>query len=148
MKVNRFGSQGVKTDRVSRSESGKAHEPDLFRSLLDEAGAGQQKAELDRLLQEVNEKGNQLVAAQSLDAAYVYRQAVKQYLDVLVKGSLAVASNTTTDRFGKQKLYTVVQEIDRRLIELLDLAITDQKEPLRLLKIVGEVKGLLISLQT
>ncbi len=148
MKINRYGSQSVKAERVNKSDSGKAHDADLFQVLLEEAGTDQQKAELDRLLQEVNQKGEVLVASQSLDAAYAYRQAVKKYLDILVKGSLVVSSQTSTDRFGRQKMYAVVQEIDRQLIDLLDLAITDQKEPLQLLKIVGEVKGLLISLQT
>ena len=148
MKINRYGGQGVKAERVAKSDAGKAHESDLFRAVLEDAGSDQQNAELDRLLQEVNRKGDVFVATQSLDAAYAYRQAVKKYLDVLVKGSMAVTSKTSTDRYGKQKMYAVVQEIDQHLIGLLNLAISDQKEPLQLLRIVGEVKGLLISLHT
>ncbi len=148
MKINRYGSQSVKAERVNISDSGKAHEADLFQVLLDEAGSDQQRSELDRLLQEVNQKGDVLVASQSLDAAYAYRQAVKKYLDILVKGSLSVAAKTSTDRFGRQKIYAVVEEIDRQLIDLIDLVIKGQKEPLQMLKIVGEVKGLLISLHT
>ncbi len=148
VKINRFGGEGLRPERVAHQEdAGRASDSELFRSLLDEAEGGQQRATLERLLQEVNQKGELLVSTQSLDAAYAYRQAVKQYLAILVKGSFGVSSKYSTDRLGRQRVFAVVQEIDKRLIDLLNIAVADQNEPLQMLRIVGEVKGLLISLQ-
>lgn len=148
MRVYRFGGQGVKTDRIVKSETGKSHDTELFRTLLEEAGTDPQKSELERIQSEVNRLGEVLIAVQSLDAALAYRKAVKRYLDILVKGSLSVAAKISRDRYGKQKVYAVVQEVDEHLASLLDLSLDDQKDPLQILQIVGEVKGLLISLQS
>lgn len=118
-----------------------------FATLLDATVSRREEAELEQLFEEVTAAGEQLVTEGSLDAAFRYKGAVKRLIERAVKQGLQTGSAVAVDRAGRRKQFLTVDEIDKRLLALTDAIMGKQKEPLDLLNVIGEIKGLLISLR-
>ena len=126
----------------------KGASTDSFLSVLSAQEVQVEQEELSSMIDHVVTLGETLVFAQSLEAVEAYRTAVKKLLDHIVKRGFVVKSATIPDRRGRSKVYMVFEEIDRHLLTLLQNALHHQLKPLEILEIVGEVKGLIISLQS
>lgn len=118
-----------------------------FATLLDSAVSRREEEELDQLFDEVTATGEQLVTEGSLEAALRYKQSVKKMMDRVVKQALQTTGAVAVDRTGRRKQFLTVDEIDKHLLALTEAMIGKQKEPLDLLHLIGEIKGLLISLR-
>ena len=119
-----------------------------FLSLLSEQQLQIDHDEIDRMLMHVAHLGDALVFSQSIRAVEAYRIAVKKLVDHIVKNGLAVKNEALSDSRGRRKLYAILEEVDRHLLTLLQHALHNQLEPLEIHSIVGEVKGLLITLHS
>ncbi len=119
-----------------------------FLTLLAQDKALMAKDEIDSMVTQVQNLGDALVYSQSFSTVQAYRMAVKKLVDHIVKNGLAVKNEALSDTRGRKKLYATWEEIDGHLLALLQQALQNQLEPLAILHVVGEVKGLLISLQT
>ncbi len=118
-----------------------------FRLELQQAHEKVEAAEWNELFNLIVRQGDVLVAKQSLDAADIYRKSVMKLLDLIVKDGLKLTTRRVSDMHGRQKIFAIVDEIDRDLLSLWESVISGQQRPLEMLKLVGEIKGLLISLK-
>jgi len=107
----------------------------------------QDEAELDLLFGDVTQTGEVLITEQSMEAVELYRKAVRRLVEHVVKQGLHVVSGSVADRTGRRKLYMTVDEIDKRLLEMAQSIMLKQHNALNILRDVGEIKGLLISLR-
>ena len=148
MKIENNSRRTIRGRPLRDSTGTRSPIPDDFTSELQNASQKQTETELDQMFAKVFLNGEQLVVAQSMDAVDRYRKSVKRLVEHIVKYSLNVSNTTVSDRSGRNKLYSLVEEIDRSLLEILMATLQKQKEPLQILQIVGEIKGLLISLRT
>ncbi len=148
MKIERktSGSTKVRGDREYAFSHKEVSEE--FLALLTQEKALTAKGEIDSMVTQVQNLGDALVYSQSFSAVQAYRTAVKKLVDHIVKNGLAVKNEALSDTRGRKKLYAIWEEIDGHLLSLLQQALHNQLEPLAILHVVGEVKGLLISLQT
>lgn len=148
MKIERKTSASAK----ARGEWEHALSPkgtsEEFLALLTQEKALTAKDEIDSMVTHLQSLGDALVYSQSFSAVQAYRMAIKKLVDRIVKNGLVVRNEAFSDTRGRKKLYATWEEIDGHLLALLQQALQNQLEPLAILHVVGEVKGLLISLQT
>lgn len=103
--------------------------------------------EIARLTASVEALGNQLVDAPSIALVEAYREAVGALVKKIVKNSFAISNSSVQEARGQRKIYALIREIDEHLLELLRTVLSDAHESLHLLDLIGEIKGLLVSLR-
>jgi len=113
---------------------------------LEERSAGGRN--LEELLDEVHERGEWLVQTPTLENIKCYRQAVRGFLDFVVRHLLAVEERTSGASVQKRKRFTQIRVIDQRLEQLVSAVLQNQGRQLNMLERVNEIRGLLVNLIT
>jgi uncharacterized protein YaaR (DUF327 family) len=101
---------------------------------------------LAELLDEVHESGEALVAVQTLENVRRYRQAIRFFVEQVVRATIAVEERTSGSDVLKRKRFTQIQVIDRKLERLLADVLQSQHRQLDILERVEEIQGLLVDL--
>lgn len=102
-------------------------------------------AKLQKLMEDIEDQGSVLSESQTVDDLRRYKKLVREFLDESVKNALAIEERRGFNRRGRTKIYKVVAEVDKKLLELTDAVLQKQEKGLRILDLVGEIKGLLIN---
>lgn len=118
-----------------------------FQAALLTAHQSVTRAEWDHMFARIEELGQVLSDDPTLAKVARYRDAVKSLLETVVRGGLRLDNDVVSDRRGRRKVFSVIQEIDDHLLTLWKTLIEGQQGPLLLLDLIGEIKGLLISLR-
>ena len=118
-----------------------------FSGVLKEADRRLADGEIERLAGRIEELGGRLAEAPSITLAEAYREAVGALVKKIVENGFAISHSSVQEKRGTHKMYALVQEIDGRLLELLRTVLDGAQEPLQLLGLLGEIKGLLVSLR-
>ncbi|MCY0894090.1 MAG: DUF327 family protein [Acidibacillus sp.] len=146
MKVKMERSNGLDSAYVASTNANGQKGVLGFKEQLIASGQVQQEQEWERLTAVVERLGDRLVQHPSVDAAHAYRDAVVELVQRAVHSGLTIHEAKTRGRQGKQKVFLQVEQINQQLIELMEQVLHQQQGSIDLLKIVGEIKGLLISL--
>lgn len=100
---------------------------------------------LQKMMVDIEEQGNVLADSQTVDDLRRYKKLVREFLDESVKNALAIEERRGFNRRGRTKIYKIVTEVDKKLVELTDAVIEKQEKGLRILDLIGEIKGLLVN---
>lgn len=100
---------------------------------------------LASLMEEIEEVGERLTEERTLKFLGRYKRLVKQFLEEAVQNGLAWTSQESRAH-GRFKMHHLIKTIDERLMEMTAQLLEDEEGHLRLLALVGEIKGLLIEL--
>lgn len=147
MKIDeRARSRGL-TGVYANNEAPRVGAADLFAAQLDVANKRQGETEFDVFFSEVVREGEELVNNPSVEAVHKYRMALRRMLEHAVRGGLRHSSRTVAGAMGRRKVLMAVEEIDKELLALAEGLLAKQFEPMALLRMVGDIKGLLISLR-
>lgn len=130
-----------------------------FASLVDEAGEEEgflfdledrpdRRKTLEAILDEVHERGERLAHLPTLERIKEYRQAVRDFLDFVVRHLLALEQRTSGVNVQKRKRFTQIRVIDQRLEQLVTAVLQNQGKQLNILERVNEIRGLLVNLIT
>lgn len=133
--------------RASAQKADVAGDAELFRAALEAESEKILELETGDLCDRVFALGEELLSKQSLEGAVRYRDAVRRLVDRIVKSGLSVGAAEVSDRFGRRKLYLVLREIDSQLLRLLSSTLERQRAQLGILDLLGEAKGLLVSVR-
>ena len=104
------------------------------------------EAKLNKLMQDIEDQGKVLAESRTVEDLRQYKSMIKQFMDDAVKYGLQLEEKRGFNRRGRAKIYKVVSEVDKKLINLTDAILKKQKSTLDILDMVGEIKGLLINI--
>ena len=116
--------------------------------MFDLEAHGEHGENLAELLDEVHERGEMLVEKQSLENIKRYRQAVSEFLKLVVSNMLTVEEQSSGGNIARRKRFTQVKIIDRKLESLVAGVLRNQGKQLDVLEKINEIRGLLIDLIT
>lgn len=103
---------------------------------------------LQRMADEITEQGKRLSRIPTYREMKQYRELVRQFVQEAVENSFSLQTRTGWDRRGRQKIYTLVQQIDTALAELTELVKDGQKNQLEILEKLDAIRGMLVDLYT
>ncbi|UII55619.1 YaaR family protein [Cytobacillus spongiae] len=141
-KIGKAGLDGVKSKKNVPTES---------ISFQEVVAKGRQQVIFDRLTQmvaEIEEQGKVLAENRSVDHLRKYKKKVKEFMDEAVQNGLQLEEQRGFNRRGRTKVYKIVKEVDKKLIDLTNAVLDKEKKGLDILNMVGEIKGLLINIYT
>lgn len=101
---------------------------------------------LDRMVQDIEDQGKLLSQSLNVEDLRTYKQMVKDFMQDAVKHGLKLEERRGFNRRGRTKVYKIVTEVDKKLLDLTDAVLKKQEKGLKVLDLVGEIKGLLLNI--
>lgn len=98
-----------------------------------------------KMIEEIDHQGKLLAESRTVETLRKYKQLVKDFLEEAVEHGLKVEERRGFNRRGRTKLYKIVEEVDKKLIELTDAVLAQEKKRIDILDKVGEIHGLLVN---
>lgn len=103
---------------------------------------------LSKKMAEIEAQGKKLTESHTVENLKKYKTLVKDFLDDAIKNSLHLEEHRGFNGRGSRKIYKLVKEVDKKLIDLTNAVLDKEKKSLDILNVVGEIKGLLINIYT
>lgn len=141
-KVGRAGLDPVKSKQNVPTESIS------FSSIINQTRDQMNVEKLNRLVQDIEDQGKVLSESVSVEDLRKYKQLIKEFMEDAVQHGLKLEERRGFNRRGRTKVYKIVEEVDKKLLELTDIVLKKQEKGLRILDMVGEIKGMLINIYT
>lgn len=146
MKINSgWRSFGQKV-QMQESAGAPKTRPKSFSDFMQQQDGGASREQLNRYLQQIEDQGNRLIRSMTVRELREYKRLVQQFLETAIRGGIALQTKRGIDRRGRGRKYKLVEEIDRRLLELTDDLLQREQGRIQLLDHVGEIKGMLVNL--
>ena len=107
-----------------------------------------QSGQLQYLLTEIEKASDRLAKSKNFRDLIKYKNLVKKFIAEAVDNGLKLKKTYTWDEFGQNRTLKIIEQIDEKLLQLIDEVLTKEKENIKILGLLGEIKGLLINLYT
>ena len=104
--------------------------------------------DIETVLDKVFEIGEELKDKQSFENIKRYKNVIKQFLEYIVKNTLALEETTSGVNILKRKKFTLIKIIDKKLESLALDVLSRQKKQFDILKRIDEINGLIVDLIT
>lgn len=101
-----------------------------------------------KIVSDIEEQGKNLAENRTVDQLRKYKKMVKDFLEEAVQNGLQLEEQRGFNRRGRTKIYKIVKEVDRKLIDLTNTVLDKEKNALDILNQVGEIRGMLINIYT
>lgn len=143
MKVKSVGK--VDTSKVQAKKV--KDEPSIsFREVMGVRRDEMDVERLNRLIEDIDEQGKILTQSLTVEDLRNYKKKVKEFVAEAVKYGLKVQQSRGFNRGGRMRIYKMVQKVDDKLLELTDAVISKEEKGLKVLNLVGEIRGLLLDI--
>ena len=103
--------------------------------------------ELETLMNEIVKQGDKIVRFRSFRDLARFKHLVRSFLQKTVYHGLELEKSHHFRMDGQTK-YAIVKQVDKKLIELTEDLIDEEKKAVDILGLIGEIKGLLVNLYT
>ncbi|MDQ0256207.1 uncharacterized protein YaaR (DUF327 family) [Evansella vedderi] len=143
MDVQRVGRAGI--NRIDQKNKGTEVKVS-FQEIMQKGRENQAYERLGQLLQKIDDQGKALAESRTVEELRKYKQLVKEFMDDAIKLGLSLEEQKGFNRRGRTKVYKIVKEVDRKLLDLTDAVLKEQRKGLDILNMVGEIKGLLVNI--
>jgi uncharacterized protein YaaR (DUF327 family) len=101
---------------------------------------------IKELLDDVHSTGDRLKNHPSPEEIELYKRAVKNFIGYVVKNGYDVEKVESGNRLKARRRYVMIQIVDNKLEELAVGILKGQKDKLKILESLEEIKGILIDL--
>ncbi|MCM3111748.1 YaaR family protein [Lederbergia lenta] len=145
MDVRRVESTGVHS--VQKKEQQAAHSVH-FSEVMSKKRENVVFERMDKLRQDIEQQGEKLAKSQTIEDFRKYKQLVKSFMDDAVSNGLQLEEQRGFDWRGRTKVYKIVKEVDKKLIDLANTVLDKEQKGLNILSLIGEIEGLLINIYT
>lgn len=143
MDVQRIGR--LEMNRVEPKKTGPEAKV-TFQEVIAKQREERVYARLTELIEKIDEQGKRLSEKRTVDELRKYKELVKEFMEDAVQYGLSLEERRGFNRRGRTKIYKIVKEVDRKLLDLTDAVLQQQKSGLEILRMVGEIKGLLVNI--
>ena len=145
LKVTDINKQNVFGKTISREPS--KIEKDFgstFEVRLKQLKGGSVPEKLTNLLSDIDQQADKFNDKLYLGDLLQYKKLVQNFLDVAVRNTYQFSKESFLDRRGRHRAFTMVKEINRELESLTQEFLKNEKDNIRILKKVDDIRGLLI----
>ncbi|MBR2214164.1 MAG: YaaR family protein [Selenomonadaceae bacterium] len=146
MKIEGFSPQGPSVTMVrdgrERVQSGDTE----FSLELADEGEGVTVEQLEKLLQQIDEQGARLSKTPTYDELKSYRSLIKNFVGGAISRMYEMHTQAGWDRMGRQKVYTMVRKIDRKLEDMAEQIRLGQADQLDIIASHDAIRGMLVDL--
>lgn len=144
IKVNQVqqAAQIQQTTQVSQSD------PTFKFTLASHIEEAELQARLQGLMQAISEEGEKLAKRKDLRDLKQYRALIKEFMNEIISRSHSFSRENFLDRRGRHRVYGIIRLVDENLDALARELMKDEKDNLKILSTIGEIRGLLLDIFT
>ena len=102
--------------------------------------------QLEKMLQQIDEQGARLSRTPTYDELKNYRTLIKNFVGEAVSHMYELHTQAGWDRMGRQKVYTTVRKVDRKLEEMAEKIRLGQADQLDIIASHDAIRGMLVDL--
>ncbi|NLO82528.1 MAG: YaaR family protein [Clostridiales bacterium] len=117
-----------------------------FADLMQDTKERKAREELTDLLEKIRIQGEKLNKSLSLAEVMYFRKLVSQFLSRIVNTTLEFRKYDYFGPMGRHDVYAVIKTVDSKLDELVKEVIAPEKDTLKILALVDDIRGLLVDL--
>ena len=100
------------------------------------------------LMSKIDEQGKVLAEKRTISHLTEYKKSIRELIREVVSNGYELQEKQGMHPNGRRKNYKIVQEIDKKLVELTNEVTNKEQSSINILNIVGSLKGLLIDITT
>lgn len=145
MEVNRVSKTGM--NRMEKKEE-VASASVSFTEVMGKKRENLIHEKMIKMMQDIEDQGKLLVESRTIEDLKKYKKLVKEFMEDAVNNGLKLEDQRGFNRRGRTKVYKIVKEVDKKLLDLTNAVLEKEKKGLDILNLVGEIKGLLINVYT
>ena len=105
----------------------------------------QSKLKLEQTLSRLEKQGHILVQHRTIENLREYKKMVQAFIGEALNSGLQLSEKQSHHPSGHMKTHQIIETIDKKLLELNEEVLTNEERGLEVLRLVGEIKGLLIN---
>jgi len=137
---NIIGRVSTETTRISgqRAAGFETHLQRHEIQNLDEA--------LKQMAEDIIKQGEKLGEKVDIAELRVYKQMISEFLDQAVRGFAKFSKESYMDRRGRHRIYSVIRKINDNLEELTQEILKKEKDHLKILARIEDIRGLILDI--
>lgn len=145
--VDKIGINNIQNiGNVKISGDKKVHE--TFKNKLVEIQQENIREELKILYDEIESQSSKLKDKLFIEDLVKYKKLVKEFLNVTVNNSHVFYKENSLDRRGRHRVYSLVKRVDNELDGLTNDFLNIEKNRMKVLKRLDDIRGLLLDIVT
>ena len=146
MKIGSLSGQSASVMRMSGHANAVHGAESDFSTELSAKESGMSMEELERLMKKIDEQGERLSQTPTYDELKEYRTLIKNFVGEAVSRMYDMNTSAGWDRMGRQKVYTTVRKIDKKLEDMAERIRLGQADKLEILASHDAIRGMLLDL--
>ncbi|NLM11001.1 MAG: YaaR family protein [Clostridiaceae bacterium] len=101
---------------------------------------------LKKMASEIIKQGERLCEKVDIAELRVYKKMISEFLDEAVRGFAKFSKESYMDRRGRHRLYSTVKRVNKNLEELTQEILKSEKDHLKILARVEDIRGLILDI--
>lgn len=114
--------------------------------LAEQQSEGISHDEMEAMLKKIDEQAARLSRTPTYDELKEYRTLIKNFVGAAVSNMYEVHTSAGWDRMGRQRVYTTVRKIDRKLEDMAESIRLGQSDQLDIIAAHDAIRGMLVDL--
>lgn len=101
---------------------------------------------LTNLLSDIDQQADKFNDKLYLGDLLQYKKLVQNFMDVAVRNTYQFSKDSFLDRRGRHRVFSIVKEVNSELESLTKEFLKNEKDNIRILKKVDDIRGLLVDM--
>ena len=106
------------------------------------------QAKLEGLMKEIVEEGQRITKRKDIRDMKRYRAKIKEFMNEVTTRSYQFERENFLDRKGRHRVYGIIRKVDEELEQLAEELMKDEKDHLEILRLIDDIRGMLIDIVT
>ncbi len=147
-KIDRIESTAVQN--ISKVQNTPQNKPvsETFRGKLEEIRQENIREELKILYDKIEAISSRLKEKLFIEDLLEYKRTVREFLNITINNSHIFYKENSLDRRGRHRVYSLVKKVDNELDELTRDFLNIEKNRIKILKRLDDIRGMLIDILT
>ena len=128
------------------SEHPRDKELSFETELMEQQSEGVSHEEMEAMLKKIDEQAARLSRTPTYDELKEYRTLIKNFVGAAVSSMYEVHTSAGWDRMGRQRVYTTVRKIDRKLEDMAERIRLGQSEQLDVIAAHDAIRRMLVDI--
>lgn len=148
MKIREGINSSANIAEVSGTEPKKAVEmgENAFVSQLKRVEEHNVEERIKYLVNQITEQGERLGKKVDVRELKIYKKLISEFLDETLNNSHKFSRESLIDRRGRNRVYATVKKINAELEELTNDVLSAQKDNIKILQRIEDIRGLILDI--
>ena len=123
--------------------------PDSQVSFIDTVKSAEDRNVIDRLrskAEEIAKQGEKLADKVDIKELRAYKKLISDFMDEAVGNSRKFSKQSFLDRRGRHKVYAIIKKVNEELDDLTQEVLLEEKDRLKILKKLDDIKGMILDI--